>query len=126
VDRHSIGREPLNWMTEEAVGLHHRLTNELATQRQANSSFTVLSAALMQTRWAGHTTDFPKPRHDRADDLKIGMRVRLSPLGIKRSPRVRGSHTGIVISARSRKSVRVLLDGRKKAVTLHVSYIELE
>jgi hypothetical protein len=62
--------------------------------------------------------------HDRDDDLKIGARVRLSRLGLERSPRVAGSNIGTVISAISSTSFRVLLDGRKNPLTMHVSYIE--
>jgi hypothetical protein len=49
VDRHSVEPEPLIFLTEEVARLRRRrLTNELAAQRLANSSFTVLSAALFQ------------------------------------------------------------------------------
>jgi hypothetical protein len=64
--------------------------------------------------------------HDHHDEMKIGARVRLSPLGLKRSPRVAGSHSGVVVSAMSRTSFRILFDGRKRALTVHASYIESE
>jgi hypothetical protein len=56
----------------------------------------------------------------------IGSRIRLSALGMERCHRLK-SHTGIVVGANPiGTSFRVLIDGRKRPVTLHASYIELE
>jgi hypothetical protein len=65
------------------------------------------------------------PRVQDHEDMQIGIRVRLSPLGRERSSRL-GSRTGVVLSRKSRTSLRVLLDGQKLPVTLHESYIEAE
>ena len=63
--------------------------------------------------------------HD-GPDLKPGLRVRLTPLGVERCPRL-VSHTGIIVGASTRgQAVRVLIDGRTYPVTLHESYIEPE
>jgi hypothetical protein len=64
--------------------------------------------------------------HDRCDGLKIGMRVRLSALGLKRSPKT-DTHKGVIVGVNSTSSsVRVLLDGRRTPLALHSSYIEPE
>ena len=55
----------------------------------------------------------------------IGSRIRLSALGVERCSRLK-SQTGIVVGGNPiGTSFRVLIDGRKLPVTLHVSYIEL-
>jgi hypothetical protein len=57
----------------------------------------------------------------------IGAAVRLSPLGIERCPKFKNPISGIIVGANAiGTSFRILLDGRKLPVTLHVSYIELE
>ncbi|SDO53625.1 hypothetical protein SAMN05444050_4385 [Afipia sp. GAS231] len=64
-----------------------------------------------------------QPRNKR---LKVGSRFRLSALGIERCPRLK-SCAGIIVGlSPTGSSFRVLLDGRKQAVTLHESYIELD
>ena len=56
--------------------------------------------------------------------LVAGSRIRLSPIGIERSPRLK-SRTGLIVSANpGGTSFRVLIDGRKLPVTLHKSYVE--
>jgi hypothetical protein len=58
--------------------------------------------------------------------LAIGAQIRLSALGIERCPKFKSPTCGIVVGANSiGTSFRILLDGRKLPVTLHVSYIEL-
>lgn len=62
--------------------------------------------------------------HDRYDELKPGTRVRLTALGKERSPRLK-SHVGKIVTISLHTStVRVLFEGRKSSVTLHVTYIE--
>ena len=57
----------------------------------------------------------------------IGARIRLSALGIERCPKFKNPTRGIIVGVNSiGTSFRILLDGRKLPVTLHVSYIELE
>ena len=54
------------------------------------------------------------------------MRVRLTRLGIERSPKLK-SHTGIIVGvSHGGKSFRILIDGRKMPIALHESYIEAE
>jgi hypothetical protein len=67
----------------------------------------------------------PKMQQRGDEYLKIGMRVRLSPLGLQRCPKL-GCHTGVVLNTVSRSSLRILLDGQKVPSTLHASYIEPE
>lgn len=63
---------------------------------------------------------------DQKDELKMGARIRLSPLGIERSSK-KAKLTGVIIGMSSRTSaIRVLMDGRKMPDTIHASYIELE
>jgi hypothetical protein len=63
--------------------------------------------------------------HNRCE-LKIGMRVRLSALGLKRSPKT-DAQAGVIISMKSTsRTIRVLLDGRQVPIALHRSYIEPE
>lgn len=61
--------------------------------------------------------------HD-SDDLKLGTRIRISTLGKERLPRISALTGKVVGIARSSQAVRILLDGKKKAITLHHSYIE--
>ena len=57
----------------------------------------------------------------------IGARIRLSALGIERCPKFKNPTRGIIVGVNSiGTSFRILLDGRKLPVTLHMSYIELE
>jgi hypothetical protein len=56
----------------------------------------------------------------------LGARIRLSALGIQRCSKFK-SPTGMIVGANPiGTAFRILLDGRKLPVTLHVSYIELE
>jgi hypothetical protein len=56
--------------------------------------------------------------------FKPGQRIRLSALGKERCPRL--SSTGVVIGSAGRSdAIRVLMDGRKTPMTLHVSYVEM-
>jgi hypothetical protein len=57
----------------------------------------------------------------------IGSRVRLSALGMERCPKFKNPTRGIIVGVNLiGTSFRILLDGRKLPVTLHVSYIELD
>jgi hypothetical protein len=61
--------------------------------------------------------------HEPENEFSPGQRIRLSALGKERCPRL--SPTGVVIGQPARSdAVRVLMDGRKTPMTLHVSYIE--
>lgn len=62
--------------------------------------------------------------HDRYDELKPGTRVRLTELGKERSPRLKGYVGRVVGISLHTSTVRVLFEGRKAPVTLHVTYIE--
>lgn len=58
-------------------------------------------------------------------DLKIGDRVRLSPLGVERSGGSR-SRTGVIKGRTRGNGFYVLMDGNKSPSTLHRSYIEAD
>jgi hypothetical protein len=63
---------------------------------------------------------------DGNEDLKPGTRVRLTKLGVERSPKLR-SHAGIIVGvSHGSRSYRVLIDGRKMPLALHESYLEPE
>jgi hypothetical protein len=64
------------------------------------------------------------PMHDRYDELKPGTRVRLTELGKERSPRLKDYVGKVVGISLHTSTVRVLFEGRKAPVTLHVTYIE--
>jgi len=59
--------------------------------------------------------------------LRIGERIRLSPLGETRNPR-KSAKLGTVVSVKLHKSgpnsVLVLFDGRKEPCRLHLTYVE--
>jgi hypothetical protein len=60
-------------------------------------------------------------------EVTPGQLVRLSDLGRQRCPRLKlKSDTGIVVSKSGISAVRVLFHGRKHAVTLHLSYVEMQ
>jgi hypothetical protein len=57
-------------------------------------------------------------------DFAIGLRCRLSELGMARSPRTRMTTGTVVGRGNSPNSVRVLFDGATTPVPLHKKYIE--
>jgi len=59
------------------------------------------------------------------DEVAIGARFKMSPLGSARSPSLAGKEGIIVGSSRYYSSVRVQFDGIKYPMTLHRDYIEL-
>ena len=62
-------------------------------------------------------------------ELQLGDRVRLTELGISRSPKIR-ARTGVVVALPRYDSgsrvIGVLLDGNKRPTTLHRLYVELD
>jgi hypothetical protein len=64
-----------------------------------------------------------------ARELQLGDRVRLTELGIARSPRT-STRSGVVVAVPWAKyrsgTVGVLLDGNKRATAMHRSYVELD
>jgi hypothetical protein len=59
------------------------------------------------------------------DDLKIGDRVRLTPLGEQRNAGLK-MRTGTIKGRTRGNGYYVLIDGNKTASTLHRSYVEAE
>jgi hypothetical protein len=59
------------------------------------------------------------------NDLKIGDRVHLTPLGVQRNARLR-TRTGVITGRTRGSGFYVLIDGNKTVSTLHRSYIEAE
>lgn len=60
----------------------------------------------------------------KARRLKPGDRCRLSTIGVERCPKMK-IHTGTVVSmSRTSNGYCVLLDGNKRPITLHRTYIE--
>lgn len=59
------------------------------------------------------------------DGLKIGDRVRLTPLGQQRNVRLR-TCTGVIKGKTRGNGFYVLMDGNKTVSTLHGSYIEAD
>src|SRR5271169_3663022 len=59
------------------------------------------------------------------DEVVIGARFKMSPLGSARNPSLAGKEGIIVGSSRYYSSVRVQFDGIKYPMTLHRDYIEL-
>jgi hypothetical protein len=56
-----------------------------------------------------------------------GRRIRLSVLGKERCPRLNlKSDAGVVLGKSGGSAVRILFDGRKQPVTLHLSYVEMQ
>jgi hypothetical protein len=63
----------------------------------------------------------------RGRDFLVGDRVRLSELGIARSPKIKARSGVVVALARlNGNAIGVLIDGNKTVTTLHRSYLELE
>jgi hypothetical protein len=59
------------------------------------------------------------------DDLKIGDRVRLTPLGSLRNVGLT-ARTGVIKGRTRGNGYYVLMDGNKSASTLHRTYIEVD
>lgn len=59
------------------------------------------------------------------DDLKIGDRVRLTPLGEQHNAGLK-TRTGVIKGRTRGNGYYVLMDGNKTTSTLHGSYIEAE
>lgn len=58
------------------------------------------------------------------EEIKVGMRCRLSALGLKKMPRQSRLDGTVVGVGRTINQVRVRFDGYKSAQTLHRSYLE--
>ena len=59
------------------------------------------------------------------DDLKVGDRVRLTPLGEQRNTGLR-TRTGVIKGRTKGAGYYVLLDGNRTTSTLHQSYLEAD
>ena len=58
------------------------------------------------------------------ESLRVGDRVRLSELGRQRMPRNRATTAKVVGFGRSDTRIRIVFDGSRYPVSLHVSYLE--
>ena len=58
------------------------------------------------------------------ESLRVGVRVRLSDLGRQRMPRYRATTAKVVGFGRSDTRIRIVFDGSRYPVSLHVSYLE--
>ena len=65
-----------------------------------------------------------KPMAAEEEDFRIGERVRLSALGRERMPRNRATTAKVVGFGRSDTRIRILFDGSRYPVSIHVSYLE--
>jgi hypothetical protein len=59
-------------------------------------------------------------------EMTPGQRIRLSVLGKERCPKLRLKSDAGIVLGQAGSSVRILFDGRKQPVTLHLSYIEMQ
>ena len=57
-------------------------------------------------------------------EVRPGARVPLSDLGKERCRRLK-DETAVIVRRNGPSTIRVLFDGRKQPVTLHLSYVEL-
>ena len=57
-------------------------------------------------------------------DIRRGDRVRLSPLGAARCPRLADKERVIVGAGQYQSTVRILFDGLKSPTSLHRDYVE--
>lgn len=57
-------------------------------------------------------------------EVRPGARVPRSDLGKERCPRLK-DETAIIVRRSGPSTIRVLFDGRKQPITLHLSYVEL-
>jgi hypothetical protein len=69
-------------------------------------------------------TDKDAATETRMEEIRVGMRCRLSTLGLKNMPRQTQHDCTVVGVGRTRNQVRVRFDGYKSATTLHRSYLE--
>ena len=60
-----------------------------------------------------------------AEGYRVGQRVRLSELGIARSPKLI-ARTGTIAGLPGASTLDVLFDGNKRPTKLHRSYVELD
>lgn len=58
-------------------------------------------------------------------EITIGARVKLSPLGATRCPRLADKEGVIVGAGRYQSTVRIIFDGLKSPTSLHRNYVEL-
>ena len=56
--------------------------------------------------------------------FRVGERVRLSELGRQRMPRNKATAAKVVGFGRSDTRIRIVFDGSKYPVSVHVSYLE--
>jgi hypothetical protein len=59
-------------------------------------------------------------------EFKVGDRVRLSAIGLERSPRMSRNGGVVVGVASSGNAYRILFDNKKLAILLHKSYVTAE
>ena len=57
-------------------------------------------------------------------EIRIGARVKMSPLGAARCPRLAGKEGVVVGGGQNPSSVRVIFDGSKTPRSLHRDYVE--
>lgn len=60
-----------------------------------------------------------------AQEFRVGQRVRLSDLGIARTPKCT-TWIGTVVGLPAASTVDILFDGNKRPTKLHRSYVELD
>jgi hypothetical protein len=60
-----------------------------------------------------------------AKEFRVGQRVRLSELGITRTPKAT-VRIGTVVGLPAASTIDVLFDGNKRPTKLHRSYVELD
>jgi hypothetical protein len=63
---------------------------------------------------------------DEQPEFKVGDRVRLSAVGLERSPRMNSTGGVVVGITGTGNAYRVLFDNKKLAVLMHKSYIVAE
>jgi hypothetical protein len=61
---------------------------------------------------------------ERQERIQVGMRCRLSAIGVKNMPRQIQHHCTVIGVGRTKNQLRVRFDGYKSATTLHRSYLE--
>jgi hypothetical protein len=63
---------------------------------------------------------------DEEPEFRVGDRVRLSPIGLERSPRMKSSGGVVIGITGTGNAYRVLFDDKKLAVLIHKTYIVAE
>jgi hypothetical protein len=104
--------------------VHYRADQQMFLLFIERSQFRSLASAMPLPRSKSH-----KALQDRittyADSkFRIGQRIKMSPLGAARCPRLRHKTGNVIGFTKYKSRVAIIFDGNKAPIAIHINYIE--